>query len=397
MRFTSLIYFVCSAIQVVSSSQIPLVKQHVPTSRAVSPHLFSELEELARVVDITYCVGLGNTGISKPFTCLGRCSDFPDFELVKTWNTGPLMSDSCGYLALDHSAANPRIIVAFRGTYSIANAVVDLSTVPQEYVPYPGDPSSTPEGTPPCHNCTVHGGFDQSWRVTSPIIQPELETLLAVYPKYTLHLVGHSLGGAVAALAGLDFLSQGWHPLVTTFGEPRIGNQGLMNYVDHAFQLNQTIPTSPGDGSAWTRDYEEKLMFRRVTHVDDPVPQLPLTEWGFRMHAGEIFIAKSELSPDIQDVHHCFGDQDPTCIASQDPSLLTGTGSAARSAGEATIPAVVRKASLWKSMQGGITIPARYKLWQMLFAHRDYFWRLGLCVPPGSPWGWKQGVEEQRE
>jgi len=36
----------------------------------------------------------------------------------------------------------------------------------------------------------------------------------------------------------------------------------------------------------------------------------------------------------------------------------------------------------------GFPIPARYKMWQLFFAHRDYFWRLGLCVPGGDPLDW---------
>lgn len=48
--------------------------------RNVSLALFMELEELARLVDIAYCVGV--TGIRKPFECLSRCIDFPGFELV---------------------------------------------------------------------------------------------------------------------------------------------------------------------------------------------------------------------------------------------------------------------------------------------------------------------------
>src|SRR5258708_1639103 len=94
----------------------------------VSIQLFAELEELARVVDISYCVG--TSGIYKPFECASRCDEFPDFELVDTFNTGPLMSDSCGYIVLDHGKkthGSGRIIVAFRGTYSIANTIVDLS------------------------------------------------------------------------------------------------------------------------------------------------------------------------------------------------------------------------------------------------------------------------------
>ncbi|KFY09214.1 hypothetical protein V492_05567, partial [Pseudogymnoascus sp. VKM F-4246] len=50
------------------------------SDRTVSPQLFAELEEAARLADIAYCVGI--SGIWKPFGCLSRCGDFPDFELV---------------------------------------------------------------------------------------------------------------------------------------------------------------------------------------------------------------------------------------------------------------------------------------------------------------------------
>jgi len=288
--------------------------------------------------------------------------------------------------------------VAFRGTYSIVNAVVDLSTVPQAYIPYPGDPGSLgvekylPElngdvETPKCDNCTVHTGFYEAWRVTSKTIKPVLDSLVAAYPAYKLHLVGHSLGGAVATLAGLDFMSAGWRPTVTTYGEPRIGNSALMAYIDARFNLNARPLDSPS-----LRAYEDDLAFRRVTHVDDPVPQLPLSEWGFRMHAGEIFIAKQQLSPGLQDMRHCFGDEDPSCIAGQDASLGSSSADATfpkmmtpKDAGQ-HVASVVTEAALFRSTGGGFTVPARYQLWQMLFAHRDYFWRLGLCIPDGGPW-----------
>ena len=376
--------------------QVPLL-QHANTNRTVSADLFTELEELARVVDITYCVGLTGLGISEPFSCLSRCKDFPKFELITTWNTGPLLSDSCGYIALDHG--KKRVIVAFRGTYSIANTVVDLSTVPQAYVPYPGEGSDDDARTfldvgkefvdgvagrakrdvddleepPKCDNCTVHMGFHASWLHTRPHVLPELEKAKAFFPGYQLTLVGHSLGGAVAALAGLDLLARGYDPQITTFGEPRIGNVALAKYLDSRFGLNSGLP-----------DNDTQLQYRRVTHVDDPVPLLPLSEWGYNMHAGEIFISKSSLSPDISDLLHCSGDNDVQCIAGQD----------------ATATAIVhdpalRKRDLLSSVKDEISdlrtepwgIPSRYKLWQLFFAHRDYFWRLGLCVPGGDPLG----------
>jgi triacylglycerol lipase len=46
----------------------------------VSRDVFNSLEELSRLVDISYCVG--TTGVQQPFRCLSRCSEFPDFELI---------------------------------------------------------------------------------------------------------------------------------------------------------------------------------------------------------------------------------------------------------------------------------------------------------------------------
>jgi triacylglycerol lipase len=46
----------------------------------ISEELFGSLEELARIVDVSYCVG--TTEIRRPFKCLSHCSEFQGFELV---------------------------------------------------------------------------------------------------------------------------------------------------------------------------------------------------------------------------------------------------------------------------------------------------------------------------
>lgn len=51
-------------------------------NRAISSELFADLEELSRIVDIAYCVGLTGTGIQKPFLCASRCQEFWSFQLV---------------------------------------------------------------------------------------------------------------------------------------------------------------------------------------------------------------------------------------------------------------------------------------------------------------------------
>ena len=296
---------------------------------------------------------------------------------MKTWNTGPFFSDSCGYIAVSHPPSAPRIIVAFRGTYSITNAIIDLSTVPQEYIPYAGDDDDDDDGendesiflkpinskSAECTNCTVHAGFMTAWRHTRSYIIPHLEELVEKYPGYQLTLVGHSLGGAVAALASLDFHSRGWRPQVTTFGEPRIGNLALMQYFDKAFTVEKKTNTGK--------------LYRRVTHVDDPVPLLPVSEWGYRMHAGEIYISKPDLSPSVTDLHFCKGDEDPQCIAGAEIPK-----------NEIDLARANKDVDLENTSKGFLGIPARYRIWQLFFAHRDYFWRLGLCIPGGDPKDW---------
>ncbi len=181
---------------------------------------------------------------------------------------------------------------------------------------------------------------------------PHIEKALAAFPDYQLTLVGHSLGGAVAALASLEFQARGWHPQVTTFGEPRIGNQALSRYIDERFNL--TRPDSSDD------------MYRRITHVHDPVPLLPLEEWGYRAHAGEIFVSKYQLPPTVEDLERCDGDEDPACIAGPRASEMPSD-------------ARLNEGEMWH-------IPDRFKLWELFFAHRDYFWRLGLCLPQQGDW-----------
>ncbi|MCJ1471732.1 hypothetical protein MMC13_000372 [Lambiella insularis] len=374
------------------TSQITLSAPSLKSfNETVSRELFYELEELARIVDISYCVG--TTGIQRPFLCASRCQEFPGFELVATWNTGPFLADSCGYIAISHPPSPKRIVVAFRGTYSVTNTIIDLSTVPQEYVPYPGDEDqestggsfmdsllkplqhvrrATDSDKHKCDNCTVHLGFMTSWRHTRTEILPHLKDAIKKHPDYQLTLVGHSLGGAIAALAGLEFKSRKWNPRVTTFGEPRLGNQELMKHIDHAFL--------PKDGN------ESSSMYRRVTHVDDPVPLLPLEEWGYQMHAGEVYISKAELSPSVADLRHCKGDQDPNCIAGSDSTTTAPADDETQDWLK-----YANLTEIWNDGSRVLAVPTRFKLWQLFFAHRDYFWRLGLCVPGGDPRDWNRG------
>lgn len=60
------------------------------TKKHVSTDLFNSLEELSRLVDISYCVG--TTGVQQPFQCLSHCIEFPDLELVTVSHLQALIS-----------------------------------------------------------------------------------------------------------------------------------------------------------------------------------------------------------------------------------------------------------------------------------------------------------------
>ncbi|PWW72019.1 alpha/beta-hydrolase [Tuber magnatum] len=297
--------------------QTQLTNHRNSSTTPISLNLFDEFEELSRIVDIAYCVGSLNTGVERPFQCLSYCKDFPTFELKQTWNTGVTLQDSCGYVALSHPPALPRIIVAFRGTYSVANAIADLSLTKQEYVPYPSRGRQEK-----CEGCRVHSGFYESWSQSETIIGDIVDELVREYPDYKLTLAGHSLGGAVAALAGLDFKGRGYSPTVTTFGEPKVGNIALARFFNKKFTADT---------------------YRRVTHIHDPVPLVPLTQWNYSQHAYEYYISAPQLPYAREDIHLCEGSEDANCIAGGSSNTL-----------------------------------------QLFWAHRDYFHRMGLCVPEDS-------------
>lgn len=83
--------FVCTGLNHVFGNpilQVPLSGSLSEANRNISTELFADLEELSRIVDISYCVGATGTGIQKPFLCASRCQDFPHFELVTVSTPG---------------------------------------------------------------------------------------------------------------------------------------------------------------------------------------------------------------------------------------------------------------------------------------------------------------------
>jgi len=87
--------------------------------------------------------------------------------------------------------------------------------------------------------------------------------------KYEFSVTGHSLGAALATHAAAHITKAG-HKVIEfyNFGSPRVGNAKFSQWFDNIVKANTKA---------------------RVTHSHDPVPHLPLHDWGFNHISHEIF------------------------------------------------------------------------------------------------------------
>lgn len=206
-----------------------------------------------------------------------------------------------GFFAVDHS--NQLLVLSFRGSHTLSNWIANLDFAQT-------DASSL------CSGCEAHAGFFKSWGTVANTLTAKIASAVATYPSYKLVLTGHSLGGALAAIGGtalrnagytLDLVSSsGWKRPVQkvlamilmynfqyTFGQPRVGNTALADYM-----TNQ--------GSLY-----------RVTHTNDIVPKLPPASWGYTHASPEYWITSG----------------DDVTVTTSDITEITGVGSTAGNAG----------------------------------------------------------------
>ncbi|ORX66369.1 alpha/beta-hydrolase [Linderina pennispora] len=185
---------------------------------------------------------------------------FHDTMLNTTWHSPNPVSD--GYLAV-----NPKekeIYVVWTGTRRIRSVLVDFAFVFEDF------PTDIP-------GSAVHAGFLESTNAVYPYIVKNINSLAEDYPDYTIAFIGHSLGGASAALSALqyakDTLFNKDRIQVWTFGEPRVGNKRFAEYYTELLG-NQTY---------------------RVTFQADVVPHVPPWQFlGYQHHPLEIHIINPE-------------------------------------------------------------------------------------------------------
>ncbi|ORX78025.1 alpha/beta-hydrolase [Basidiobolus meristosporus CBS 931.73] len=122
--------------------------------------------------------------------------------------------DSAGYIGLDEQ--EKKTMLSFRGTVNFKNLLNDANAV-SEYYTFPETSMKV----------NVHKGFHQAYLSFQAQVRQSFKNLLTTRIKdpklYTLAVVGHSLGGSIAAFAALDVFSFGSSNtglVPSTFGLP---------------------------------------------------------------------------------------------------------------------------------------------------------------------------------
>jgi len=164
----------------------------------ISQSLLSTFDLYEQYAAAAYCPGNNNISCipGAKITCsTGNC------PLVQTANTASVIqfcnqfsTDVTGYVATD--STNNLIVVAFRGSETIANWITDLE--------FPLMPIGL------CKGCNGETGFWTSWSQARSEVFAAVATAVAANPTFKIVSTGHSLGGAIAALAAADLRNSGY-------------------------------------------------------------------------------------------------------------------------------------------------------------------------------------------
>ncbi|KAF9461458.1 Alpha/Beta hydrolase protein [Collybia nuda] len=201
-------------------------------------------------------------------------------------------TDTQSFIAIDDT--RKEFIVAFRGSSSNYDFLTDVRGLSTEF-----DASGIkgPKGV------RVHRGFLKAWTSISVEVGETLASLYAAGPQYSSYSIvstGHSLGGALASLAGITLKNQLPNAAVRiyTYGQPRTGNEAYANWVNNAIGLAQLA---------------------RSVNANDPVPHVPSRFLGY-LHHGTEYWTKSP--PSAASTIICPQNDDPNCSAGTWSTIL---------------------------------------------------------------------------
>ena len=140
----------------------------------------------------------------------------------------------------------------------------------------------------------VHEGMFYAYVQVQSAVLNKVKQLLNDHVGAEVLVTGHSLGGGLATLAALDiaaFIPAHEDLSLYTFGQPRIGDEGLSRY------LFEMIPN-----------------YERVVHYDDAIPHNPLNSMGYKHAGNEVWYGTQEHTDNYKECENFPGQtENPGC------------------------------------------------------------------------------------
>ncbi|CAD8095240.1 unnamed protein product [Paramecium sonneborni] len=176
-------------------------------------------------------------------------NQYPDLTNIEVFEN--LIQGTKGYIA--YNKKESAIVVVFRGSSNIQNWIEDVSFGKIAY-------------NLAC-KCRVHTGFYDAFLSLKPKIDNLFPGYVTKYPYASIHVTGHSLGGAMGTFYALQLAESGKTVQLFTYGSPRVGDPDFYD---------------------WFTKYT-KITHFRVVNQNDTVPHIPLYAMGFYHQDREIW------------------------------------------------------------------------------------------------------------
>lgn len=283
-------------------------KEYFNYNVVIAPETYERLFYFARAYALSSCITTGELKVNKTLVD-GACPERINFchddtinptihrtrvELILEAQEGEL---GTGYLAVDHEKGV--VILGFRSSTTQQDWYSDFEIYATDYQPVSIDDYEELVATgkiPPCKDCKMHRGFHRFTDTLSSKYLARMIAILQYFPEYRIVVTGHSMGAAMATIAGIELRLKGYEVTVLTYAPPRMFNRNMSKWVDEIFETATLHEKFLKSGKV---TFEKGYI--RVVHIEDYIPMLPPQ---YHVSGIELLINKVDLPHEIENIEY---------------------------------------------------------------------------------------------